>query len=88
MGTMSKMVPQHVERFRREQIKLDTLTQPGWVKAAGYFDECDKKYSPFSLRVPAIVQSQRDIDAGAPALPTIGVVMESVGLSQEYRNGS
>jgi hypothetical protein len=39
MGTITKTVPQRMERFRQKQMKLDELTQPGWEDAADYFGE-------------------------------------------------
>ena len=58
IGTITKMVQQHMERYRQKQMKLDELTQPGWEDAADYFRECDKEYGTFKLRVPAVVQPQ------------------------------
>jgi hypothetical protein len=37
MGTLTKTVQQHMERFRQKQMKLDELTQPGWEDRANYF---------------------------------------------------
>jgi len=37
MGTITKMVPQHKENFRQNCMKLDELTQLGWVDTANYF---------------------------------------------------
>jgi hypothetical protein len=34
MGTITKAVQQHIERFRQKQMKLDELSQPGWKHAA------------------------------------------------------
>jgi len=39
MGTITKTVPQCMERFRQKQTNLDELTQPGWEDAADYFCE-------------------------------------------------
>jgi hypothetical protein len=36
MGTMTKMVQHHMERFRQKQMNLNELTQPGWEDAADY----------------------------------------------------
>jgi len=55
MGTITKIVQQHMERFRQKQMKLDELTHPGWEDAADYFRERDKKYGTTELRVPAVV---------------------------------
>jgi hypothetical protein len=43
MGTLTKTVQQRMERFRQKQMMLDELTQPGWVDAANYLGEQDKK---------------------------------------------
>jgi len=40
MGTISKMVQQHIERSPQKQMKLDELTQPGWGDKPDYF--CDR----------------------------------------------
>ena len=56
MGTIAKMVQQRLERFRRKQMKLDELTQPGWVYAADHFREWHKKYGKSALRVLAVIQ--------------------------------
>jgi hypothetical protein len=34
MGTITKTVPQHMERFRQKQMKLHEMTLPGWEDAA------------------------------------------------------
>jgi hypothetical protein len=39
MGTMTKTVNQHKERFRQTLMKLDECTQPGWEDAADSFGE-------------------------------------------------
>jgi hypothetical protein len=33
MGTFTKTVQQHMEKFRQKQMKLNKLTQPGWEDA-------------------------------------------------------
>ena len=44
MGTLSKAVPRHVERFWQMQMKLDKFIQPGWGDAAHYSRASAKKY--------------------------------------------
>jgi len=39
MGTITRTVRQRMQSFRRKQMKLDELTQPGWEDAADYFHE-------------------------------------------------
>jgi hypothetical protein len=56
MGTITKTVPQRMERFRQKQMKLHELTQSGWEDAADYLQERDKKYGASELSVPAIIQ--------------------------------
>jgi hypothetical protein len=86
MGTITKMVHQHMERFRKKHMKLDELTQPGWEDAADYFNEQDKKYGTFELRVLAVVPPHPDDDTLAPPPTTFGELMESLdivpGISQ------
>jgi len=80
IGTITKTVQQHMERFQQKQMKLNELTQPGWEDAADYFRERDKKYGTFKLRVPAIVQPQTYDDAPAPPPTTFGELMESLDI--------
>jgi len=55
MGTITKTVQQHMERFWQKQIKLDELTELGWEDAADYIRSRDKKYGTSESRVPAVV---------------------------------
>jgi hypothetical protein len=86
MGTITKTVHQRLERFRQKQMTLDELTQPGWEDAADYFPERDKKYGTSTLRVPAVVQHQTDVNAPTPVPTTIGELLECLdilpGISQ------
>ena len=43
MGTITKTVQQHMERFWQKQMKLEKLTQQGWEDAADHFRERHKK---------------------------------------------
>jgi hypothetical protein len=92
MATMTKTVQQRMERFRPKQMKLDELTQLGWEDAADYFCQRDKKYDTSELRVPAVVQPQTNADATAPALRSLGELMESLdivpGISQMLQGTS
>jgi hypothetical protein len=92
MGTITKTVQQGKGRFRRKEMKLDELTQPGWEDAADYFREGDKKYGTTKLRVPAVVQPQTMDDAPAPPPATFGDLMKSPdivpGISQKPQGTS
>jgi len=77
MGTITKTVQQHMQRFRKKLMNLDELTQPGWEDAADSFRERHKKYSGFELRVPTVVEPQTNDDAPAPPPTTFGEVMQS-----------
>jgi hypothetical protein len=77
MGTITKTVQQHLERFRQKQMKLDRLTPLGWEDVADYFRERDMKYGTSELRVPAIVQPQTHEDDRAPPPTTYGELMVS-----------
>ena len=81
MGTITKTVQQLIERFRQKQMKLDQLTQPGWVNAAAYFRETDEKFGTCELRVPAVVQPQTDDVAAAPAQISFGELVESLEIA-------
>jgi hypothetical protein len=80
MGTISKTVQQHMERFRPTERKVDELTQPGWEDAADYFRERDKKYGITKLRLPAVVQLQTKDDAPAPPPATFGELLENLDI--------
>jgi len=77
MGTITKTVQQRTERFWPKEMKLDRLTQPGWDHAADYFHEWDKKSGTYELRVPAVVQPQKNDDAPAPPPTIIWELMDS-----------
>jgi len=64
-----------MERFRQKQMKLDKLTQPGWVDAAGHFRDRDEKYRTTKLKVPVVVQPQTTDYAGSFVSRTFGVPM-------------
>jgi len=80
MGTITKTILQHIERFRQKQMKLDEWTQLGWEDAADYFHGSDKENGTSQFSVAAVVQSQRDDDAAAPSLQTFGEPMESLEI--------
>jgi len=80
IGTVTKTVPQRMQRFRPKQLKLDELSQPGWEDAADYFCGIDDMYGESELRVSAIVQPQTDDDAEAPARTTSGEFMECLEI--------
>jgi hypothetical protein len=80
MGTISKTVQQHMERFPQKQMKCDELTQPGWGDAANYFHERDKRYSTTELKVLAIVKSHTDDDAAHPPPLTFGKLIQSLDI--------
>jgi len=80
MGTITKTVQQHMDRFWQKKMKLDELTQPGWENAADYFRERDKSYGTAALWVPAVSQPQTNDDALAPPPATFGELMESLDI--------
>ena len=92
MGTITKTLQQRMESFRQKQMKLDQLTQPGWEDTADYFGERDKKYSKSELRVPAVIQLQRNDEALAPPPTTFGELLEILdivhGISQRPQGTS
>jgi len=71
-GTISKTVQHRMESFWRKQIRLDELTQPGWVDAANYFCESDMKYGTAELKVPAVVRPHIDMTAAIASPTTAG----------------
>jgi len=80
MGTISKTVQHHMERFWQKQVKLDELTQPGWGDTANYIRERDKKYRTFEMKVPAVIKSQTDHFAAAPPPTTFGELSETLDI--------
>jgi hypothetical protein len=92
MGTITKTVQQHMERFRQREMKFDEMTQPGWEDVADYFREQDKKYGTTEFMVPAIVQLHTNDDTPAPPPGIFGELMESLdivpGISQRPQGTS
>jgi len=80
MATITKPVPQRMERFREKQMKFDELTEPGWEDAADYFHERDKKYGTFELRVLAVVQQRTNDDAPPHPPTTFRELMQSLDI--------
>jgi len=78
MGTISQTVQHRMERFRQKQIKLDEVMQIGWVDATDYSCERDKRHGTTELKVPAVVQAQREVDATWSAPTTFGEPMETI----------
>jgi hypothetical protein len=54
MGTISKMLQQHMEWVLPKQMKPAELAQPGCWDAADYIRATDKKYSTSKLKVVGI----------------------------------
>jgi len=80
MGTITKTVQQHMERFPQKQMKLDLLTRMEWEDAADYFRVRDKKYGTSKLRVLAVVQPETADRTTAPEPTTFGERMESLDI--------
>jgi len=76
MGTITKIVLQCMERFRKQQVKLDGLTHPVQEDAADYILERDKKYCRTEMRVMAVIKSHKVDEAAALTPPTCGELME------------
>jgi hypothetical protein len=80
MGTISKTLPQRMERFWQKQMERDELTQPGWRHTAAYFRESDRKYDTTELTVLAVFKLHTDNDAANLAHSTFGELMESLDI--------
>jgi hypothetical protein len=80
MGTITKTVKQHMEKFRQKQMILHELSEPRWEDAADYFRERDKKYGTSELRVLAVMQLQTNDDVPAPPPTLFGELMESLDI--------
>jgi len=80
MGTISKTVQCHMERFWQKQMKLDELTKPGWGDVVDYFRKRDMKYGKSELKVPAVIKSQTDHDAAAPPPTTYGELLATLDI--------
>jgi hypothetical protein len=87
MGTITKTVQQHIERFRQMKIKFDELIQPGWQDAADSFREQDKIYGTSELRVPAAVQPQANDDAPPHPPTTFAELLECLDSVPGSRKG-
>jgi hypothetical protein len=55
IGTITNIVPQRMEGFRQNQMKLHEWTQPGGEHPADYFRERDKMYGTSELTVLAVI---------------------------------
>lgn len=77
MGTINDKVQHHLERFRRKQMRLDEVTQPGSGDEVDYTCDCDMKYGTAELRAPGVVEPQMHYVVAVPALTTLGEVIES-----------
>jgi len=75
VGTISKIVQQHMRRFWHMQMKLDEMTQPGWWDAADLFCDRDKKYRTTKWKVLAVVNPQMDEVAATLAATALGEQM-------------
>jgi hypothetical protein len=80
MGTITKTVLLHIERFRQKQMKLNEFTQPRSDDAVHYVRVQDKWYSTSELRVPAVVQAQTDHNAQAPPPTAFGELIECLNI--------
>jgi len=80
IGTITKTVQYHMERFRQKQMKFDELTQPGWEDAADHFREWDEQYSTSKLRVPAVIQLQTNDDTPPHPPTTFAELIESLDI--------
>ena len=80
MGTISKPVWQHIERFRKKQMKLDEFTQPGWCYSAGNFSEEDMIKVADELKVPAVSMPWMDDITAAPTVSIFGEPMQTLEI--------
>jgi len=78
LGTISKWVQQHMERYRQKQTKLNESIHPEWGDTPNYVCGRDASYGPTELMTPAVVNSQTNEIAAAPASTTFGELMESL----------
>jgi len=81
MGTITKMVQQHMERSWPKRMKQDEWIEPGWGYAPDYFRETDKKHGKAELKVLAVVKQQTDTAAAIPAPTTFGELMETHNIN-------
>jgi len=82
MGTITNTVHQCIESCGQKQMKLNEQTQPGWLNAADYFRERDKKYGTSRLRVAAVVETPTNDEAPARLPTTCGELMKSLDIVQ------
>ena len=80
MGTITKTVPQCLERFWQKQTTLDELTQLEWEDAADHCHKGDKKYGTFELWVLSVIHPQTDDDTAGPTPTTFRERMERLDI--------
>jgi hypothetical protein len=59
MGKISAMVQHRIENFRKLDMRIDKLAQPGLGVAANDFDLRDLKYGMTKLNVPAVMMPKQ-----------------------------
>jgi hypothetical protein len=72
MGTISKSVQHRRESFRPKQMRLDTMTQPGWGDTSNNFRGRDVKYGTAELNLPAVVKTKINMTAASASPTTTG----------------
>ena len=80
MGTISNTVQHRIEIFRRMQMTLDKMTQPGWGDTADYFCKRDMKLGTTELKLPAVVKPQTDMAVASPSPTTFGELMQVLDI--------
>jgi hypothetical protein len=80
MGTISKTLPNRMERVQQTQMRLDELTQRGWEDGAHYFHERDMKSGMTELKVPAIGKPQTHLTAATPSPTTFGELKQALEI--------
>jgi len=84
MGTITNTVPQHMESFRQQRMRLNEFRKPGLGYAADNVGECNKKHRIAELKVPAVVTPQMELVATTPAPKSFGERMETLDIVPGY----
>jgi len=80
MGTISKRVQKHIERFWQMQMELDQLTHLGWWDAASYIRESEEELSTTELKVSAKVKPHAHKNKATPERSTFGELMVAADI--------
>jgi len=83
MGTIFKMVQHPIGSFQQNHMSLEELMQPGWGNVAGCVCERDMKYGMAKLKVPKVVNPEKDTTAATPSPTTFEELLQTLDMIPE-----